>query len=411
MSADPPSVSPSLASGSTNGGRMAWFVLVILLLFSIAAPINQFKVPPILPIFMQSFAVSVGQAGLLMSVFAITGLVLALPAGLIFHKVGYRITSLVAGGSIVVGAVWGALSPDLTNLLASRVVEGIGTSFMAVLAPAVIAVWFRPQKRATAMGIWSAWVPIGSTAMLIIAPWIAQGGRWQPVWWFGGAYAVAVTLLAVALVKPAPDWVAPEAGAASPPALSAAQVLRHRDVWLLSLAFCCLTMAFMAMATYLPTFLNLVRGLSLAQAGLLAGSASFVSILSGPAGGMLSDRLGSRKGPYMAGLLFGAIVMPLVTVVKDPTALLILIILTGLGVGVVPTNIFSAAVEVVGNERLGGLAMGVIMVGQNAGMLLGPIIFGALAESAGGWPLAFGSLALMCLLGALAGGLAKLKPL
>jgi len=49
------------------------------------------------------------------------------------------------------------------------------------------------------------------------------------------------------------------------------------------------------------------------------------------------------------------------------------------------------------------------MVGQNAGMLAGPIVFGALVESAGGWPLAFGSLAVICLLGLLAGGLAKVK--
>ena len=51
-------------------------------------------------------------------------------------------------------------------------------------------------------------------------------------------------------------------------------------------------------------------------------------------------------------------------------ALIVLVIAQGLIGGLIPTNIFSAAVEVVGDERLGGLAMGVIMVGQNAGMLV-----------------------------------------
>jgi len=46
-------------------------VLAILLLFSIAAPLNRFKVPPIMPILMDAFKLSVGRAGL------------ALPAGLI----------------------------------------------------------------------------------------------------------------------------------------------------------------------------------------------------------------------------------------------------------------------------------------------------------------------------------------
>ena len=81
----------------------------------------------------------------------------------------------------------------------------------------------------------------------------------------------------------------------------------------------------------------------------------------------------------------------------------------GLISGLVPTNIFSAGVEVVGDERLGGLAMAVIQVGQNAGTLVGPLVFGALIESAGGWPLAFGNLDVMCLLGALAGWLARAR--
>jgi MFS family permease len=74
----------------------------------------------------------------------------------------------------------------------------------------------------------------------------------------------------------------------------------------------------------------------------------------------------------------------------------------------IPTNIFSAAVEAAGDERLGGLAMGIIQVGQNAGMLVGPLVFGAPAGSAG-WPVAFGSLAVMCLLGAAAGWLAHVR--
>ena len=67
------------------------------------------------------------------------------------------------------------------------------------------------------------------------------------------------------------------------------------------------------------------------------------------------------------------------------------LVLQGLLIGLVPTNVFAAAVEAAGDARQGGAAMAVIMVGQNAGMLLGPLIFGALAEAAG-WPIAFANL-------------------
>ncbi len=75
---------PSGQSGNT--ARTAWLILAVLLLFSIAAPLNQFKVPPIMPVLMDVLGLSVSSAGLLMSVFAITGLFLALPAGLIFQQ-------------------------------------------------------------------------------------------------------------------------------------------------------------------------------------------------------------------------------------------------------------------------------------------------------------------------------------
>jgi MFS family permease len=407
MSVSPQPIQNAAVVQATRRERTAWFVLAILLLFSIAAPLNQFKVPPIMPVLMDAFKLSVGRAGLLMSVYAVTGLVLALPAGLIFQKLGYRITGLIAGGSVAVGAILGATSSGVAGMLASRVIEGIGTSFMAVLAPAIIAVWFAARKRGAAMGIWSAWVPIGSTSMLILAPRLSQGANWQAVWWFGCLYALVTTTLFLAVVKPAPgNSAAKSFSSAQPSAANAAQVLRNRNVWLISLAFGCYNMATMAFGTFTPTFLNLVRGMSLSQAALLSSGVSMVSIVSCPVGGILSDRVGSRKRPYMVGLVLMAMVMPLIAVMSSG-ALIVLVIVQGLVGGLVPTNIFSAGVEMVGDERLGGLAMGVIMVGQNAGMLVGPVIFGALVESAGGWPLAFGSLAVMCLLGAVAGWHAK----
>ena len=370
---------------------------------------------------MDRFGVSVSTAGLLMSVYTITGLLLALPAGLIFQKAGYKVTGLLAGGSIVLGAVSGAGSTSIGGLLSSHVIEGIGTSFMAVLAPAIIAQTFAAQKRGTTMGIWSAWVPLGSAAMLVIAPTLAQSSGWQAVWWVGAAYALVVTALYLLVVKPAPashagprsdsvalaDALGPGV-AGVPSTSSSAKVLRNRNIWLLAVAFGAFNAAAIAMGTFMPTFLNAQRGTSLAQAALLAGIPTLITIFSAPGGGIVSDRIGSRKKPYLAAILFSIVLLPLAGVVSS-VVLIPLLVMAGLTLGLIPTNIFSAAVEAAGDERLGGLAMAVIMVGQNAGMLLGPAIFGALVESAGGWGLAFASLAVMSLVGLIAGWLARVR--
>jgi MFS family permease len=396
-----------------SAGRAAWFILAVLLFFSIAAPLNQFKVPPIIPVLMATLGLSTARAGLLMSVYSVTGLILALPSGLIFQRAGARLTGLIAGGSIVLGAALGAVSTDVGGLLASRVIEGIGLSFMAVLAPAIIAQSFAAEKRGTAMGIWSAWVPIGTAIMLLIAPALTQASSWRAVWWFGAGFALLATVLFLAFVKPAPQPILgarPERAAQrGPRAVAAAgSVLRNRDVWLLSAAFGCFSLAVGAFGTFFPTFLATVRGMPLARASLLASISTLITIFSCTAGGLVSDRIGSRRWPFVAGLAVSGLLLPL-TGSLTAAPLIVLVVVIGLVMGLIPTNIFSAAVEAAGDERQSGLAMAIIMVGQNSGMLLGPLIFGALVESAGGWPLAFASLAVMALLGATAGWLARVR--
>jgi MFS family permease len=389
----------------------AWLVLAVLLLFSIAAPLNQFKVPPIIPVLMPALGLTVSGAGLLMSVYAVTGLILALPAGLIFQKTGHRVTGLLAGGSILAGAVLGALSQDMAGLLASRVIEGIGTSFMAVLAPATIARWFVAERRGAAMGIWSAWVPVGTAVMLFVAPALAQASGWRSVWWFGAGYALVAMLLYLLVVRAAPSGAQPLTGPRSSavPAgsVSSARVMRNRNIWLLAAAFGAFNAAAIGLGTYLPTYLNVQHGFPLTQAALLASITTLVTMASGPAGGVLSDRIGSRRKPFLVAFAAAIILLPLTGALKAP-GLIALMVVNGLVLGVVPTNIFSAAVEAAGDERQGGAAMAVIMVGQNAGMLLGPLIVGTLAESVG-WTAAFISLGGMSALGLLAGWLARVR--
>jgi MFS family permease len=405
---------PAAVERRANRAFMAWLTLVVLLLFSIAAPLNQFKVPPIIPVLMTSLGLSVSGAGMLMSVYAVTGLILAIPSGFILQRVGFRITGLIAGGSIVIGSVLGALSATIGTLLVSRVIEGAGTGFMAVLAPALIAQWFVASRRGTAMGIWSAWVPIGSAVTLIVAPPLAQAYGWRAVWWFGAIYALAVTVLYLVVVRPAPPGGAgaPTDGHSAGAAVSSKQVLRNRNIWLLAAAFAGFIAVVIGSSTYLPTFLATKRGIPLSQAALLAAIPTLITIFSAPGGGILSDRIGSRKKPYLVGIALSIVLVPLAWVATGP-GLIVVLVVTGLALGIVPMAIFSAAVESAaveasGHERQSGMAMAVIMVGQNAGLLLGPIVFGTLAQSVG-WTAAFASIAMMAVLGLLAGWLAKVR--
>jgi nitrate/nitrite transporter NarK len=311
-------IPPHNTTPSSTTQRNAWFILAILLLFSIAAPLNQNKVPPILPILMNALNLTIGEGGLLMSVYALTGIILAIPAGFLFHKMGYRVTGLIAGGSIVLGVILGATSTGMQSLLVSRVIEGIGTCFIAVLAPAVIATSFPVHKRGTAMGIWASWFPIGSVCIMLLAPRLAQTFGWQAVWWFGCAYTLVVTVLFLVFIKPAKNHALVAVTPSSQlPTVDVKQVLLNRNVWLLGLTFFFFCMAAMSFGTYTTTFLNLNRGIPLSQAAMLISVGSIVSIFTGPLGGVISDRIGSRKKVFITGMVIMAVIMPFASIMPS----------------------------------------------------------------------------------------------
>ena len=104
----------------------------------------------------------------------------------------------------------------------------------------------------------------------------------------------------------------------------------------------------------------------------------------------------------MVPMLLLTLLLPLASMAGAEGRLAV-IVTVGLIGAFIPTGIFSAVPEVVADHRLHGMAMAVILVGQNVGMILGPLTFGWLVDSAGGWQAAFWSLVPVGLAGALAG--------
>jgi len=379
---------------ASSAKKSAWIVLLVLLAASVAAPLNQFKVPPILPLLMEIFHLPLGQAGGLMSVFTLTGLILALPSGFILQRLGYRTTGLVAVGSVILGSALGALSGTAGLLFFSRVVEGVGVSLMAVTAPVIIALWFAVERRATAMGIWATWYPLGVIIMLLIAPGMAERWQWPSVWWFGCAFGAIGFILFFVFIRPRAEERTPRVRFSG---ADLRQVLQNRTLWLLCAFFFLFNLAMIAFATWVPTYLNQALHIPLARASLLYAAAYPPCIAAGPLSGWLSDRLKSRKAVCLYPVVLVTLVWPLIPLLK-PGDILPFMLAFGFVSGLTAPGVFAAAVETVRDERLGGLAMAVVMFGQNAGMLVGPLFFGFMVEKGGGWTHALWSLMPVCAL-------------
>jgi MFS family permease len=181
--------------------------------------------------------------------------------------------------------------------------------------------------------------------------------------------------------------------------------MRNRNLWLVSLLFCCYNFVFVSFLTWGPTFLQSVRHASIIRASHIIGVASIVNMLASPLAGFLLDKTGARKVMSALPLLVMAFLFPVSTMVSD-NVFLALAAAVGFFGGSIPAGVFSSAADIVGDERLAGIAMAVIQIGQNAGMMLGPLIFGFVIES-WGWQVAFRALAPVGIFGTVCGLLAN----
>ena len=178
-------------------------------------------------------------------------------------------------------------------------------------------------------------------------------------------------------------------------------------IWQISLLFGCFNFVFIGFITWAPTFLIQGRQVSMAHAALLMSLTSIMSMAAGPTAGWISDRIGSRKGICAIPPVLMAFLFPL-SFSAGESLFFLLAVAIGFLAGFVPTGVFSAGVEVVGDEQLAGAAMAVIQIGQNSGMLLGPLILGWVAESFG-WQAVFWSLVPVSVFGGISAWTARIR--
>jgi MFS family permease len=397
--------------------RYAWVVLGALFVAALAAPINQYKVPPVMPVLMEVFGLDLTVANLLMSVFSLSAFVLAIPAGIIVHSIGPKRSGLMAVGAVVVGAGLGALSGGAAALLVSRTIEGISFVLMMVVGPAIISLWFSAEERGVPMGVFATWVPVGSMIALNAAPALESAFGWQAIWWFGCLFGVVGFLVFWALVRvPSALSSAPAnpgrnaTGRAPNDSMSSTvrSALANRNVWLLGLLFFCFTMCMPGFTNNLPTYLHTVRGYSLARAALIVSTSSLATILACPLMGLLSDRIGSRKRVYTAALLIVSVLWLLPFRLSGMGIVLFLLVF-GAVAGAVPTMIFSSLPEVMERPELAGIGMGAVVALQNLGLLVGPVLFGRIVQVSGNWALAGYTLIPITLLGVVVGWLVDVR--
>jgi MFS family permease len=372
-------------------GGAPWGVLIVVLLVGMASPFNVYKVSSLMPILMKTFHVSGAKAGLLMSIFAIAGLLIALPAGLAFRKLGARLSGFISMAVLALGSGLGSMCTSALPLLATRFIEGIGVTMIAVISPAIVSNRFTGRNRAAAMGIWLAYVPLGSALSFGLCPALGLRWGWEWVWRMGSLYALCAGILFVLFVKPVKgegNEIAPTAERRSNRGAALRKVLTNRNLLLYSFLYCSFAIIFTSFLSWTPTYLFSVKHHSLAFASTLAGMIPTIGIIGSPLAGYAFSRVRSDKTLLAISVALFGLCGPL-SLYCGIEILFFFVIVIGFVAAFVPTGVSLVAANIIPDYRDRGMAMSIISMGFNIGSLMGPIVFGFLLEHLGGWQIAY----------------------
>jgi len=370
--------------------RYRWVILGVSLLGFMQAHIHRVGFAPLIPIFMQDLGISYAAAAAIMTAYFWTYTVVQLPVGVLTDRLGPRRMMLVFLAVLGAGVLAFPLSGSYAQSLVTRGIIGLGAAGIWLPGLRLIHEWFPSQERGRATGLLSAGGGVGGTLALMLLPVLAGRFGWR--WGYAATLVplLAALVLIYAFVRPGPLAEA-RSGAAS---RSATAALRHvagtRALWAINVAVFFSYGAFIALVTFLPSFLQRQEGLSPGRAGFVTGLVAAGTVISWPLAGFVSDRLGRRKLIYLSSQILcvaACVAFALLVPGRGVGAAAAAALFTGFVLGGMVTP-FVMVVELFPADLI-GTASGVVNTFCFIGSLLIPVLVGKILDVSGSFPAAF----------------------
>ncbi len=372
----------------TRGGTLQ--LVLAALVFTICFVVWG-SVAALAPTLKDLYHLSASQVALLVAVPTLLGAVARFPLGILSDRFGGRLVFSVLMVILLAPAGLMALTNSYTSVLAVAFFIGLGGASFAIGVPFVSG-WFPPSRQGTALGIYG--LGTGGTAIsALVLPQVANSYG-LPV-----AFLVLLPVLALGVVlfflmaRNAPTFKP-----SNVPIRQRLVVIKQKPMsWVLALFYFVTFGGFVALSSYMPTFLVSEYGLSKAAAGGQASLFILLSIMARPLGGILADRV---KATSILSVVFlvGA-VLQIVLAFQPPLtflipAFLVIAILLGLGSG--------AVFKLVGEHfpKEAGVVGGMVGAIGGLGGFFPPLVMGMVKDATGTYALGFmllSEFALICL--------------
>lgn len=404
---------------------MARRVLPGLMLVMLLGALDQTAMAPALP----AVAADLGRFDLMPAVITayLAAATVAMPLhGKLGDRFGRKPVLMVAIVVFVLGAVLCATATSMPELIVWRIVQGAGGGGLMIGAQAVLGEVVSPRERGRYLGllgavyvaaavggpllgglavdhltwrwIFAAYPPLGLVALVVVARTLRlPPPQERPPFDVLGALLLSFTVTGVVLLSSGPGSLTPVVAAvtvlaaagwlvtarrAADPVLPL-RLFRTRSIAIPTAVSALIGFALFGTISYLPAFLQVARGSSATQAGLVVTALMAGVLVTTTVSGRIITRTGRYKAFPIAGTATAALGLALLSTVGRATPLplvLAALLLVGLGVGLVMQVMVLVAQNGAEHRDLGAATSAVTFLRQ-IGASTGVAAVGALITS------------------------------
>lgn len=369
---------------------MPRLVLFSAMLLAAAMWAPLFCIPPMEFMLKEQLQISHAQTSLLYSIPLWMVGAVALPAGLIADRIGFKKAGGIGAILIAVGSLMRGVTTDFSAMLAFTVIYGVGFGFTFVSLPKIISAWVPRKKTGMATGVYSAGIFISeSLAISLTIPYVlpltnsVQGVFF--VWSIPALMAVVMWWGFLREPSSAGLRVEPMPRSSIHFRQLLSKTLKNRNLMLLASFHALHLFFYYTWAGWAPT-LVMAKGGTPEMAGFISSLLFWVAI---PAS-ILIPRLAHRLGAWKPFLLASAIAMVVAALIWPSISLgmtWLPMALVGLADCAILVTVLALPLVMVPEEEA-GTATGLIITAGNIGGPIGPLVGGRIFDITGNLDLA-----------------------
>ncbi len=191
------------------------------------------------------------------------------------------------------------VAQNFYQILAARIGVGVGEAGCSPPAHSLIADYFPPEQRASALSIYALGIPIGSILGLLAGGWIAEFWGWRAAFFVVGLPGILLAIIVkMTLLEPIRGMsdAAAAHSAEQPPLLETiSTLLKNRTMVHIAMGGALTSFVGYGLGQWLPAYFIRIHEMGIAETatyfGLVLGVASAIGTVLG---GTLADRLAKR---------------------------------------------------------------------------------------------------------------------